>query len=159
MKGSKGGWPFHSCSTEFDCEYPINAYRRLNYSSFPMGWSTNGDYVPVESVSSPSRRRNFAFCDGSVKFIKETIASWTPYNSSTGDPVGFQYPAPCYNYSIGTATPQVYQKLATRNGGEVLTPMLTEPVRQPFAKLCPVWSMDRTWSPDRLRGRIGIEPQ
>jgi len=64
---------------------------------------------------------NFAFCDGSVKFIKETIASWTPYNSSTGDPVGFQYDPTCGWDSIGTAQPQIYQKLATRNGGEVIS--------------------------------------
>jgi prepilin-type processing-associated H-X9-DG protein len=110
------------CTTEFDAEYPINAYRRLNLASFPMGWQTNGDWVPVESVSSMHPGgANFAFCDGSVKFIKETIASWVPYNSSTGDPVGFQYGATCGEISIGTAQPQVYQRLATRNGGEVIS--------------------------------------
>jgi prepilin-type processing-associated H-X9-DG protein len=47
-----------------------------------------GDRVPVKSVSSMHPDgANFAFCDGSVKFIKETIASWVPYDNSTGDPV------------------------------------------------------------------------
>jgi prepilin-type processing-associated H-X9-DG protein len=31
---------------------------------------------------------NFVFADGSVRFIKETIASWMPFDNSTGDPVG-----------------------------------------------------------------------
>jgi|SRR5271157_1178876 len=107
---------------EFDCEYPINAYKRVPYQSFPMGHNTNGDWVPAEGASSfHPGGANFAFCDGSVKFIKETIASWGPYNTATGDPVGFTYGLTCGEDYIGTAQPQVYQMLATRNGGEVIS--------------------------------------
>ncbi len=109
-------------SGEFDCEYPINAYRRLNYSSFPGGFVTNGDWATAEGASSfHPGGCNFAFCDGSVKFIKETISSWGPYNSSTGDPVGFTYGSTCGENHSGSAVLQVYQKLATRNGGEVIS--------------------------------------
>jgi prepilin-type N-terminal cleavage/methylation domain-containing protein/prepilin-type processing-associated H-X9-DG protein len=108
--------------SEFDAEYPINAYRRLDYSAFPVGYLTAGDWVVLESVSSyHPGGANFAFCDGSVKFIKETIASWSPYNTATGDPIGFIYPSPCGQNQIGTAVPQVYQKLATRKQGEVIS--------------------------------------
>ena len=109
-------------SGEFDCEYPINAYKKVPIQSFPGGFVTNGDWVTVEGAGSMHPGgANFAFCDGSVRFIKETISSWGPYNTSTGDPVGFNYGATCGEYQIGTAIPQVYQKLATRNGGEVVS--------------------------------------
>jgi hypothetical protein len=78
-----------------------------------MGWQTHGDWVPVEIVSSmhPGGAK-FAFCDRSVKFIKETIASLVPSNSSTGDPVRCYYRSQCSEDHIGTAKPQIYQTLA-----------------------------------------------
>lgn len=109
-------------SGEFDCEYPINAYKKLPLSTFPGGILTNGDWATAEGASSfHPGGANFAFSDGSVKFIKDTISSWGPYNTSTGDPVGFQYGATCGENYIGTAQPLVYQQLATRNGGEVVS--------------------------------------
>jgi prepilin-type N-terminal cleavage/methylation domain-containing protein/prepilin-type processing-associated H-X9-DG protein len=109
-------------SGEFDCEYPINAYKKVPYLTFPGGFVTNGDWVTVEGASSfHPGGANFAFCDGSVRFIKETISSWGPFNSSTGDPVGFTYGATCGENYVGTAVPQIYQKLATRSGGEVVS--------------------------------------
>ena len=109
-------------SGEFDCEYPINAYKRLNYPSFPVGFVTAGDWTTAEGACSfHPGGCNFAFCDGSVKFIKETIASWGPYNPSTGDPslhLRLDLRRELYRHRAG---PQVYQKLATRNGGEVIS--------------------------------------
>ena len=59
---------------------------------------------------------NFAFCDGSVRFIKDTVNSWNP--------LLVQYTGRTTTYTgAGGALPQqgVYQSLHTRKGGEVIS--------------------------------------
>ncbi len=53
----------------------------------------------------------------SVRFIKETIASWGQkgYNAY-GDPIGFTYGTTCGENQAGTERLQVYQALSTRAG-------------------------------------------
>ena len=75
---------------------------------------------------------NFAFADGSARFIKDTINSWpiSPIQSTCGEPVPpavtIQTPAPvnCFWGKVYQVTPGyqfgVYQALSTRNGGEVV---------------------------------------
>ncbi len=58
---------------------------------------------------------NFAFCDGSVHFIKGSINSWNPKSLSAGGSGSCSW-----NY-ITTQPFGVYQTLATRNGGEVIS--------------------------------------
>ena len=75
---------------------------------------------------------NTAFCDGSVHFVKDTVSSW-PLNinpqSISVIPVGAQKaPTQPSGYSYGflpSGTGQwqwgVWQQLASRNGGEVIS--------------------------------------
>jgi prepilin-type N-terminal cleavage/methylation domain-containing protein/prepilin-type processing-associated H-X9-DG protein len=59
---------------------------------------------------------NFAFADGSVKFLKDSISSW---NWQTMQ--GLQNPTTCIPATSATNPPGVYQALSTRNGGEVVS--------------------------------------
>jgi prepilin-type processing-associated H-X9-DG protein len=63
---------------------------------------------------------NFAFVDGSVPFLKDTINTW-PYDQATGLPQGVTFdPNGPYKRAPGTK-PGVYQALSTRVGGEVIS--------------------------------------
>jgi prepilin-type N-terminal cleavage/methylation domain-containing protein/prepilin-type processing-associated H-X9-DG protein len=65
---------------------------------------------------------NCAFADGSVRFIKDTIGSW-PMNGRDGKPYG---PRPSVDVAFSSSDVTsliplgIWQKLATRSGGEVI---------------------------------------
>ena len=58
---------------------------------------------------------NFAFCDGSVRFIKNSVNSWNP-RAITGTSGGTGWV-----YNLNGQTQGVYQSLSTRNGGEIVS--------------------------------------
>jgi prepilin-type processing-associated H-X9-DG protein len=58
---------------------------------------------------------NFAFCDGSVRFIKNSINSWNPRAIAAGGPSN------AWVYNLNGQTNGVYQALSTRSGGEVIS--------------------------------------
>jgi prepilin-type N-terminal cleavage/methylation domain-containing protein/prepilin-type processing-associated H-X9-DG protein len=100
--------------TLFTTLYPLNAFRKI-----PGGAAED----PNAWIDSPSSFHpggaSFAFADGSVHFIKDSIQTW-PYNPNTGYPVGVTNNNGVMVVAAGTQI-GVYQKLSTRSGNEMVT--------------------------------------
>jgi prepilin-type N-terminal cleavage/methylation domain-containing protein/prepilin-type processing-associated H-X9-DG protein len=84
--------------------------------TFWGGDDSNGNYVATASSLHPGGC-NFAFCDGSVKFVKDTIGSWNPLM------IRFTTAQAPYTSIGGGPLPAngVYQAIHTRASGEVIS--------------------------------------
>jgi prepilin-type processing-associated H-X9-DG protein len=100
--------------TRFWTLFPINPIRKIP--------DTPEDYSSAYKSSASSFHSNgayFAFADGSVRFLKDTIESWAP--DKTGYPVGVTEDSNClFHIKPGTKL-GVYQKLSTRSGNELIS--------------------------------------
>jgi prepilin-type N-terminal cleavage/methylation domain-containing protein/prepilin-type processing-associated H-X9-DG protein len=101
-------------SSIFPPNYFTNEAQSLSANSQPNIVPTQGNFVDTTTSNHPGGA-NFAFCDGSVKFIKSSINSWNP-RLITGT-----QGSPSWIYTLGGQTYGVYQALSTRNGGEVIS--------------------------------------
>jgi prepilin-type processing-associated H-X9-DG protein len=118
--------------TLFTTMWPINPQRQItNQVTGDLG----GQIFMVSASSFHPGGANFAFVDGSVHFLKDSIESW-PLQPLGQDLAGTALPAaatatlaangtdPFWD-QIYTVTPSyrfgVYQKLSTRNQGEIIS--------------------------------------
>ena len=100
--------------------YPINPQKKINQGYTNTGLLGINTSVMYQGFSSNHPGGiNAAFCDGSVKFLKDTIDTM-PYDASTGLPVGVTADA---NGILQFPPGQrgVWQSISTRNGGEVIS--------------------------------------
>ena len=105
----------------FESWNPINFWKDNVGTPYNGGRSNNGGdavFLAAACGSFHPGGANFAFCDGSVRFLKETIDTWALNSSNT--PVGIGYNDGAWSIAQG-AKVGVYQALSTRAGGEVLS--------------------------------------
>jgi prepilin-type N-terminal cleavage/methylation domain-containing protein/prepilin-type processing-associated H-X9-DG protein len=117
----------------FDTMYTTTYPPNLPTSNTP-GLSLTGTinysyYYATDATSYHPGGLNFAFCDGSVRFIKNTIQSWT-FAAANADsyqdaiPDGTTFNASTIVWGATSTNPYrfgVYQALSTRNAGEVIS--------------------------------------
>ena len=100
--------------------YPPN----LNTSS--VGIKSYSYYGPSAASSLHPGGVNYGFVDGSVRFIKNSISSWTFFQGladTYGDssPDGIAFDSTNWLFTNNGAKPGVYQALSSRAGGEVIS--------------------------------------
>jgi prepilin-type N-terminal cleavage/methylation domain-containing protein/prepilin-type processing-associated H-X9-DG protein len=115
--------------TSFSTMFPPNYFESYINARGNPPCSPAGCYPPkqprqdnwsMQAASFHPGGINMAFCDGSVRFIKDTINSWNPRLINYTD-AGDGYNGTYDLSALPRGVSFVYQALSTRNGGEVIS--------------------------------------
>jgi prepilin-type N-terminal cleavage/methylation domain-containing protein/prepilin-type processing-associated H-X9-DG protein len=108
--------------------WPPNSWKKVPYSCQDI--TTGSNTVGAVSSMHPGGA-NIALCDGSVRFVKDTIDSWTNTQTGTNCPPAGVILGSASDPVYGTVQPiwsivqgskvGVWQKLSTRSGGESIS--------------------------------------
>jgi prepilin-type N-terminal cleavage/methylation domain-containing protein/prepilin-type processing-associated H-X9-DG protein len=104
----------------------VSTFYPLNLTLSSVGIKSYSYYGPSAASSLHPGGVNYGFCDGSVRFIKNSISSWTFFQGladSYGDssPDGIAFDSKNWLFTNNGAQPGVYQALSSRAGGEVIS--------------------------------------
>ncbi len=123
FQNSDGSWNSHHW---FDTM--VTTYFPPNVSTTGAAIPTIGGMVASDSEGFHPGGVNWSMCDGSVRFIKNSVSSWAfsagtvNFSSSINSaPAGVAYTNFIFSVTPGVTQFGVYQALSTRNNGEVLS--------------------------------------
>jgi prepilin-type N-terminal cleavage/methylation domain-containing protein/prepilin-type processing-associated H-X9-DG protein len=105
--------------TMYTTLYPLNPFNKVG--DYGTGAGINADLFVSAASSFHPGGANFAFADGSVRFIKDTIQQPAMNPSAANQPLPVNITVDSNNVFTIISPLSVYQALSTRNGSEVLS--------------------------------------